>query len=137
MRSLKTHGVEYLLVGGYAVGYHGYPRATSDIDVWVKISTDNSKRIVDALVDFGFGVESLDPELFLKEERIVRMGNAPLRIEIMMEISGVEFDTCYQQRVEDNLEGVEVSIIGLDCLKKNKKASGRLKDLSDLEYLSR
>ncbi len=132
LKSLKDHGVEYLLVGGYAVGYHGYPRTTADIDVWVKVSNDNAKRIVEALVDFGFGVENLNPALFMKKERIVRMGNAPLRIEILMSISGVEFEACYLERVDDILEGIEVSIIGLGCLKKNKKASGRLKDLSDL-----
>ncbi len=126
-----------MLVGGYAVGYHGYPRTTADIDVWVKVSPENAKRIVEALVDFGFGVENLDPDLFMEKERIVRMGNAPLRIEILMSISGVEFEACYPERVNDILEGIEVSIIGLDCLRKNKKASGRLKDLSDLEYLSR
>lgn len=137
LKSFKTHGVEYLLVGGYAVGYHGYPRATADIDLWVKVNPANARRIVEALIDFGFGVENLNPELFLEKDRIIRIGNAPLRIEILMSISGVEFNDCYKDRVVDSLEDVEVSIISLDCLKKNKKASGRLKDLSDLEYLSR
>ncbi len=136
LRSLKDHGVEYLLVGGYAVGYHGYPRATADIDIWINISSSNAKRMVDALVEFGFGVEDLNAELFLEKQRVVRMGHPPLRIEILMEISGVNFSTCYKKRVEDSLEGVTVSIIGLECLKKNKKASGRLKDLNDLEQLS-
>ena len=137
LKSFKDHGVEYLLVGGYAVGYHGYPRATADIDLWVRLSPTNAKRIVEALVDFGFGVDDLKADLFLEKDRIVRMGNAPLRIEILMSVSGVEFEDCYKERVIDSLEGVEVSIIGLACLKRNKKASGRMKDLSDLEYLSR
>lgn len=137
LKSFKKKEVKYLLVGGYAVGYHGYPRATADIDVWVDVSLQNAQRIVDALVDFGFEVDNLESELFLEENRVVRMGNAPLRIEILMSISGVEFEECYRSRIIDVWESVEVSVIGLDCLKKNKRASGRLKDLSDLEYLSR
>ena len=113
LKSFKTHGVEYLLVGGYAVGYHGYPRATADIDLWVKISPSNANRIVEALVDFGFGVDSLKPGLFLEKDRIVRMGNAPLRIEILMSVSGVEFDKCYKKRIVDVMGEIEVSIIGL------------------------
>ncbi len=135
LKSLKTHGVEYLLVGGYAVGYHGYPRTTADIDVWIRISRENAKRMVAALVEFGFGVSALNSSMFLEPNRIVRMGHAPLRIEILMSVSGVSFDKCYAKRIEDKLDGVEVSIIDLGCLRANKKASGRHKDLDDLEHL--
>ena len=135
LRSLNEHRVRYLLVGGYAVGYYGYPRTTADIDVWVALSRENAQKMVAALEAFGFGVPELKPALFLDENRIVRMGNAPLRIEIMMSVSGVKFESCYAERVVDTLDGIEVSIIGLDCLKRNKKASGRHKDLDDLEHL--
>jgi len=136
LTSLNAHDVRYLLVGGYAVGYHGYPRATADIDVWIACDPANAERMVAALRAFGFGVEALNAELFLKEEGLVRMGQAPLRIEIMMSITGVSFELCYARRRVDLLDGVEVSIIGLPCLKENKRAAGRHRDLDDLEHLS-
>ena len=135
LRSFNDHDVEYLLIGGYAVGYHGYPRATADIDVWVACNQSNADRIVEALKTFGFDVPELTPALFLEERRIVRMGRAPLRIEIMMSVDGVEFEACYRERIVDTIEGIEISFISLEHLKKNKRASGRLKDLSDLDYL--
>ena len=135
LRSFNDHDVEYLLIGGYAVGYHGYPRATADIDVWVACNQSNADRIVEALKTFGFDVPELTPALFLEEHRIVRMGRAPLRIEISMSIDGVEFEACYRERIVDTIEGLEISIINLEHLKQNKRASGRLKDLADLDYL--
>ncbi len=135
LRSFNDHDVEYLLIGGYAVGYHGYPRATAAIDVWVACKKSNADRIVEALKTFGFDVPELTPALFLEEHRIVRMGIAPLRIEISMSIDGVEFEACYRERIVDTIEGLEISIISLEQLKQNKRASGRLKDLADLDYL--
>ncbi len=135
LRSFIDHDVEYLLIGGYAVGYHGYPRATADIDVWVACNQSNTDRIVEALKTFGFDVPELTPALFLEEHRIVRMGRAPLRIEISMSIDGVEFEACYRERIVDTIEDLEISIINLEHLKQNKRASGRLKDLADLDYL--
>jgi hypothetical protein len=127
--------VEYLLIGGYAVGYHGYPRATNDMDVWVAISPKNAERIVTALRKFGFDVPELSSDLFLQESKIIRLGMPPIRIEISTGISGVDFNECYRDRVVDILDGVPVNIISLGHLKINKKASGRHKDLSDLENL--
>ncbi len=135
LRSFNDHDVEYLLIGGYAVSYHGYPRATADITVWVACNRSNADRIVEALKAFGFDVPELTPALFLKEQRVVRMGIAPLRIEISMSVDGVEFEACYRERIVDTIEGMEISIINLEHLKQNKRASGRLKDLADLEYL--
>jgi len=135
LKLLNEHGVEYVLIGGYAVGYHGYPRATNDLDVWVAMSLDNAERIVRALREFGFGTPELSADLFLQDESIVRMGIPPMRIEILTTISGVAFDECYAQRVVDVIADVEVSLIGLPQLKINKKASGRHKDLDDLEHL--
>lgn len=135
LKLLKDHKVRYLLIGGYAVGYHGYARATEDMDIWAAIHPDNAKRLVAALKAFGFDLPELKPELFLREKQIVRMGVAPIRIEICTSISGVEFDECYQARVVDEVDGVEVNLIDLEHLKKNKLASGRPKDLADLEKL--
>ncbi len=132
---LRVNGVEYLLIGAYAVGYHGYPRATKDLDIWIASTTENATRIVSALKEFGFGTPELTTELLLRPNNIVRMGEEPLRIEILNWASGVDFDECYRERIIDTLDGVEVSLIGLNHLKTNKRASGRLKDLADLEEL--
>lgn len=135
LKLLKEHEVAYLLIGGYAVGYHGYPRATADLDIWVAIHPHNAEKIVTALKAFGFNVPELSKDLFLRKDQIVRMGVPPVRLEIVTTISGVEFDECYQERIVDILDGVEVNLIDLKHLKVNKKASGRHKDLNDLENL--
>ncbi len=135
LKLLSAHEVKYLIVGGYAVAYHGYPRTTGDIDIWIERSKENAQRTYRTLRAFGFDVPTLQPELFEKKDQIVRMGYPPLRVEILTSASGVEFAACYGSRVEDELGGVVASIIGLECLKTNKRASGRHKDLSDLEHL--
>lgn len=135
LRLLRAHGVEYLLIGGWAVGYHGYPRATDDLDVWIAMAPGNATRVVETLKDFGFDVPELAADLFLQDDQIIRMGVAPLRIEVSTSISGVEFDECYRARLETTLDDEPVSLISLRDLKINKKASGRLKDLADLENL--
>ena len=134
-QSFNRHEVEYLLVGGYAVGYHGYPRATIDIDVWVAANPENARRVVTALEDFGFGSQVLVEGLFLESDQVVRMGLPPMRIEIMTSILGVQFRDAYDQRVEDVLDGVPVKLISLQHLKANKIAAARAKDLADLEEL--
>jgi hypothetical protein len=133
---LGSHGVRYLLIGGYAVGYHGYPRATGEMDIWIALHPENAQKVVDTPREFGFDTPDLAPDLFLQDNGMVRMGNVPLRIEILTSISGVTFDDCYSNRVVDKLDGIEVSIISLADLKANKQASGRYKDLMDLEELS-
>jgi hypothetical protein len=135
LKLLNAHQVEYLLVGGYAVGYYGYPRATADIDLWIAINPANADKTVAVLKEFGFNVPDLSPELFLKEWQIVRLGVPPVRIELATTISGVIFDECYPLRVTDKLDGVDVNLISLKHLKLNKKAAGRHKDLADLENL--
>jgi hypothetical protein len=135
LRLLNAHRVEYLLIGGYAVAYHGHPRATADLDVWTAVSPANADRVVAALKEFGFAVAELSAELFLKEGQIIRMGVPPVRIEIATSISGVRFDDCYAARVSEELDGVPVTLIGLAHLKLNKQAAGRHKDLNDLENL--
>ena len=132
---LRVNRVEYLLIGAYAVGYHGYPRATKDLDIWIASTHENATRIVTALNEFGFGTPELTTELLLRPNNILRMGEEPMRIEILNWASGVNFDDCYRERIVDILDGVEVTLIGLNHLKTNKKASGRLKDLADLEEL--
>ena len=133
---MNSKNVEYLLVGGYAVGYHGYPRATGDMDIWVAINPSNAQKVVAVLQEFGFGLPELSPELFLSEERIVRMGVPPFRLEVFTSISGVSFEECYAERIVDVIDGVKVSLINLEKLKINKRATGRPKDIADLQNLS-
>ena len=135
LKLLNAHQVEYLLIGGYAVAYHGYPRATADMDIWIAVHPQNAERVVAALKAFGFALPELSVELFLKEGQIIRMGVPPVRIEIATSISGVNFEECWAARVIDVLDGIEVNLIDSVHLKINKKATGRYKDLSDLENL--
>ncbi len=132
---LKTKNISYLLIGGYAVGYHGYPRATNDMDIWIAIEPEVAEQMVSALKEFGFNTPQLSKDIFLKESNVIRMGIAPIRIKILTTISGVSFDECFKERVIDKIDGVEVNIISLNKLKINKKASGRYKDLDDYENL--
>jgi hypothetical protein len=125
--------VEYLVIGGYAVNFHGHSRTTGDIHVWIRATPENVDRVTSSLRDFGFA--DARPELFLDPGSLVRMGRPPLRIEILTAISGITFDEAYPRRQVQNVEGVEVSFIDLEYLRRNKKASGRFKDLDDLDNL--
>lgn len=135
LKLLNSKKIKYLLIGGYAVGYYGYPRATADIDIWVAISKENAKKITEAIRDFGMNTPDLTESIFLKPGQIIRMGYPPIRIEVLTEISGVNFEQCYARRKETKIDGIKVKIISFDDLLKNKKASGRYKDLNDLENL--
>ena len=135
LKLLKSHEVRYLLIGGYAVIYHGFPRATGDMDIWVAVSRDNASKLVDVLKDFGFEVPDLSPNLFLEEGKVIRMGLPPIRLKILTSVSGVSFEECFNSRIVERIDDVEINIISLEFLKKNKKASGRYKDLNDLENL--
>jgi predicted nucleotidyltransferase len=135
LKLLGDHHVEYLLIGGYAVGYHGYPRATADMDIWIAADLGNAQKVMAALNEFGFGDTGMTADLFTKPDQIVRMGNTPLRIEIVTTISGVNFAESYRERVVDEIDGVAVSVISREHLETNKRASGRLKDLADLDNL--
>lgn len=135
LKLLNAHKVEYLLIGGYAVGYHGYPRATVDMDIWIAMNPANSQKIVTVLKEFGFDLPELSPELFQKEWQITRLGVPPVMIELATTLSGVNFNECYAERVVDILDGVKVNLISLKHLKMNKTASGRHQDLADIENL--
>jgi hypothetical protein len=136
LRLLDETGVKYLVVGGYAVGYHGYPRSTGDMDVWVDSTEENAERLVETLTEFGFDVPELAPDLFLDPDRVIRMGHPPLRIEILTSLTGVAFGGCYSTRAVEKMDdGTPIHFIGLEKLKENKRASGRHKDLDDLENL--
>ncbi len=135
LKLLNSHAVEFLLIGGYAVGLHGYPRGTADLDIWVSISQPNAERLVEAIREFGFDMPNLDPSLFLEEDNLVRMGVPPLRIDILTSITGVAFHDCFVTRQVITIGEVEIPIISLADLKANKQATGRLQDLTDVEHL--
>jgi hypothetical protein len=135
LKLLNAHQVEYLLIGGYAVGFHGYPRATADMDIWIAMNPANADKIVAVLKEFGFNLPDLSPNIFLKEWQIIRMGLPPVRIEITTTISGVNFRDCFAQRVVADLDGVKTNLISLAHLKINKKAAARHQDLADIEHL--
>ena len=136
LKLLNSKQVKYLLIGGYAVSYYGYPRATGDMDIWIAIEPTNAVKICEVLTEFGFNLPELSPDLFLQENKIIRMGVPPLRLEILTTISGVKFSDCYAEKLTVEIDEIEVNLISLSHLKLNKKASGRFKDLNDLENLS-
>jgi len=135
LQLLNSKRIEYLVVGGYAVALYGYPRATGDMDIWIAISEDNARKTVEALKEFGFSAPELKEELFLEREKNIRMGNPPLRIEILTSIDGVEFTECYRNKKSVTIDGIDINFISLEDLKKNKRVSGRYQDLADLENL--
>lgn len=135
LQLLNSKKIEYLVIGGYAVALYGYPRATGDIDIWIAISKTNARKTVEALREFGFDIPELREELFLEKDKNIRMGNPPLRIEIITSIDGVEFTECYKNKNTVTIDNIEIDFISLEDLKKNKKASGRYQDLADLEKL--
>ena len=135
LRLLNSYSVRYLLVGGYAVGYHGYPRATGDMDIWIEMSESNCKKITSAFLDFGMAGEAITENLFLKENKVIRMGVPPVRLEVITSASGVDFSDCYSNREVFEIDGIPINLISLQDLKKNKQAAGRHKDMDDLEHL--
>jgi hypothetical protein len=134
-QSLNANHVHYLVVGGYAVAFHGHPRYTKDIDIWIEMSPENAANIVTALDQFGFGSLGLKNEDFLVPDQIIQLGYPPNRIDLLNTVPGVDFAACYASRLQVKVDGVLVNFIDLENLKKNKQASGRHQDLADLENL--
>lgn len=135
LKSLNSHNVRYLLVGGYAVGVHGYPRATGDMDIWIEMSEANSKKVVSAFRDFGMPDEAISEDLFLEANKVIRVGEPPVRLEVITSASGVDFRECFSNREILEVDGIPINFISLEDLKKNKRAAGRFKDMEDLEHL--
>lgn len=132
---LNSHDVRYMLVGGYAVAYHGYPRYTGDMDFFVDISGDNPQRLEAALRAFGFDDESLNADLFRIADQIIQLGVPPNRIDILTSISGVAFDEAWATREQGEIDGLIIPVISRQLLQRNKQTAARPKDLVDLDYL--
>ena len=135
LQLLNEFKVEYLIVGGYAVMKYGEPRYTKDLDLWVHNSARNSSRVVEALKKFGAPLEHdrITPETFAEKQVVYQIGVAPVRIDILTEITGVEFADAWSKKVASTFFGVPVHFISLDDLQTNKRALGRDSDLKDLK----
>ena len=132
---LNKHDVRYLIVGGYALSYHSRPKFTQDIDFWIDIDRENAKKVLQVLDDFGFGNLGISIEDLMTAEKILQLGVEPLRIDLLTSVDGLHFDQAYKVKVRGNYFDVTADIISLDDLIKNKKASGRKKDLHDLDWI--
>jgi hypothetical protein len=137
LRAFAAADVRFLVVGAYALALHGLPRATGDLDVWIDPTPANARRAYGALRDFGAPLANLREEDLTNRDLVFQMGVAPVRIDVLMSISGVVFDEAWERRTETVFEGVRFPVIGLDDLIQNKRACGRPKDLVDLEILER
>ena len=131
----NAHQVEYMIVGGYALAFHGAPRYTGDIDIFVKPTLENARRILTALDEFGFGSLGLTVEDFERPDNIVQLGVPPVRIDLITSITGVSWEDALSDCVDGKYGELPVKYIGLDEFISNKRATGRKKDLSDLEAL--
>jgi len=132
---LNSIGVDYLVVGGHAVAFHGHPRLTGDIDFFVRPTRENGVRIMIVLDQFGFGQLPLQPDDFTTQGRVVQLGRPPNRIDLLTSISGMNFDDAWQKRVQGNLDEHPVNFLSFDALIQNKTASARDKDLLDVKKL--
>jgi len=124
-----------MVVGGYAVGFHGYGRSTNDIDIFVANDQTNAERLVKALTEFGFSGNNLSPDIFMRKDSLVIMGVEPLAVDILNYLTGVNFDAAFERRELVDCEDIRISLIGFDDLITNKRTAGRHKDLADVEYL--
>jgi hypothetical protein len=137
LRLLESHKVEFVVVGGYAVGVHGFPRYTGDLDVFVAINRENANRLIRVFKEFGFASLNLKPEDFLEADMVVEIGREPIKIQILTGIDGISFERCRNDRIVVNVSGTQIPFIGFDSLLANKAASPRNKDRIDLEELTR
>ena len=137
LQSLVEEKVKFLLVGAYALAAHGYPRATMDINIWVMPSPENADAVLRALSRFGAPLHGLTASDLQKTDTIFQIGVAPRRIDIITSASGLRFDEAYAQSIEATIDGLIVNIPSLDDLISNKKASGRSKDIADVEALEK
>jgi hypothetical protein len=133
---LNAAEVRYLVVGGYAVAVHGYPRYTKDLDIWIEGSPNNADKVTQALHQFGFGALDIRTEDLIEKDQVIQLGYPPNRIDLLTSLEGVSFNDCYGARTTVRIEGVEIAFIDIENLKKNKAATGRAQDLADLEHLS-
>lgn len=134
---LNKHQVNYMIVGGYALAFHGKPRHTGDLDIWIDISEDNAEKMTAVIADFGMKSLGITSDDFLQKGIITQIGHPPLRIDILNEIDGVYFQDAYINKLIIDIDGLIINYIGLDDLIKNKQSSGRSQDLTDVKTLKK
>ena len=135
LQILLKNRVKFLLVGAYAMGAHGFPRATGDIDMWIEASKENSLKVYASLTEFGAPLNEITETTFAEEGMAFQIGVAPRRIDIITKVSGLQFNQAYQQRQDVEIEGLKIPIVSLNDLIKNKESAGRDKDISDAKRL--
>jgi hypothetical protein len=137
LQILLDNKVKFLIVGAYAMGMHGYPRATGDLDIWVQPSTPNSINVYNSLAKFGAPLDQINAETFIEKKIVFQVGIVPRRIDILTFIDGVEFDAAFKNRDNIEIEGITIPFLSKKDLIKNKEASGREKDKLDANYLKK
>jgi hypothetical protein len=135
LSALSDEKAEFLLVGAYALATHGLPRATGNMDVWVKPDADNAARVMRALQKFGAPVKNLSAEDFTRRSTVVQIGAAPQRIDLMTTLDGVAFDYAWPRRLDVELAGIRIPVLSRDDLATNKRSVGRPQDLADASWL--
>jgi hypothetical protein len=132
---LNSSGVEYVIVGAVALAYHGLPRYTGDLDILVRNSPENARRLESVLAAFGFTALGLTAADFIPPDRVIQLGVPPIRIDILTSITGVPFEQAWSERIQSEVQGIPVNIIGRQTLIQNKRLTGRTQDKADLEAL--
>jgi predicted nucleotidyltransferase len=135
LQLLNKHGVDYMVVGGYALAFHGKPRQTGDLDIWIDNAKGNAVKMMKVIKEFGFGSLDIKEEDFLQQDSIVQLGYPPVRIDILNAIDGVKFEKAVAGRMREKIAGVVIPFIGKDDFIKNKQAAGRSQDLSDIKEI--
>jgi predicted nucleotidyltransferase len=134
---LNAHDVQYLVIGEYAVNFHGYPRYTKNIDFWLWMTDENIEKLLQVIKSFGFGSLGLDKNDFSDADNIIQLGYEPYRIDLLTDVNGVDFQECYNRRIDGEIETVKVKFLSIDDLIVAKKNAGRLQDLADAEQLEK
>jgi len=137
LQLLSEKKVKYLVIGGYAVNFHGYPRYTKDIDLWVLLKKENLENLTQALREFGFDTFGISESDFYEKENIIQLGYEPNRIDLLVDVNGVDFESCFNNKKTIVLDGAEINFLNIDDLIIAKKAMGRLQDLADAEQLEK
>ncbi len=137
LQLLNAEKVEYLLVGGYAVTFYGYPRFTGDLDIWINSNEENTLKVMNVVNTFGFSSLGIKKEDLLNKGIVVQLGYSPVRIDIITDLDGLDFAESYNNKKTSFIDGINIDIISLDDLIHNKKATGRYKDLDDVEHLEK
>lgn len=132
---LNSKQVDYVIVGAHALAYHGYPRYTADLDILIRVSESNARKLQEVITAFGFEDTGLRAQDFLSENQVIQLGVSPNRIDIVTALTGVAFDDAWTDRVETELDGIPIHMLSRECLIRNKKALGRPKDIADLDFL--